>query len=673
MTLSAGSQLAHYKIVKSIGKGGMGEVFRARDGKLGREVAVKVLPAEVSQDRERLARFEREARLLAQVNHANVATLHGLEESDGTRFLVMELIEGETLAARIARGPIPRDEALALFKQIAAGLKAAHDKGVIHRDLKPENIKLASDGTVKILDFGLAKGIAPERPASGISESPTAIRATAAGMILGTAPYMSPEQARGYDVDKRTDIWSFGCCLYEGLIGKAAFDGDTVSDTLAIILQREPNWKALPEDSAADQVLLRRCLAKDPDRRLHDIADARLEIDDIAEAPPVAESAQKRSLPIQFVPLVSAMLLGGALVVVLNRITENTRPAANDVIRYSFALPEKTTLFDPSGFAPPLAISNDGQRLVFAATSDDGAMLYARKQDSFESTPIPGTEGSAAPFFSPDGESLGFSEGLRLSRISLSGGNALVLYQERTRGASWGTDDSVVYAPQFAGLRRIPAAGGDVETLTTFGEDTDEINHHWPQFLPDGKHVLFTVSHAQSHGLELLSLETGERRVLLEGDTMLGARFVPPEHLVFARGSELLAVRCDPATLELLGSPVRVLEGVNTTSRGSAHFAVSAAGTLVYAPGSAASAARSLVWVDREGGETSIFAGDAYEYPRLSPDGKRVVAMIHQENGNHEIWMLDVERGSRRLVYARGDNYRPVWTRDGTKVAFSSR
>ena len=488
MALSPGTRLGPYEITAQIGVGGMGEVWRATDANLGRQVALKVLPDTFAHDPERLARFEREAKTLASLSHPNIAIIYGLEKADGTRALVMELVEGPTLAGRIALGPIPFDEALPIARQIAEALQAAHEQGIIHRDLKPANVKVRADGTVKVLDFGLAKALAPEAAsalaAGGLSQSPTITTPamTQAGTILGTAAYMSPEQARGQRVDKRTDVWAFGCVLYEMLSGRGAFAGETITDVLASVLEREPDWRALPEstpDRARD--LLRRCLRKDPRRRLHDIADARIELEEAHTEPNAGARALSISLGrrerLLWMSAVALLAVIAAAAMVWSRAT----PTALET-RLEIATPPT---MDPVS----LAISRDARMVAFVATDEGRSRLWLRRLDSGSARPLPGTDGAYYPFWSPDNRSVGFFADGKLKRIDLDTTSVQVLANASAgRGGTWNGDGVILFAPQAGAIFRIPASGGEPNQVTQ--PDEQRLSHRFPQFLPDGRHFL---------------------------------------------------------------------------------------------------------------------------------------------------------------------------------------
>ena len=524
MSLEAGHKLAHYEILEPIGKGGMGEVYRARDTKLGRDVAIKVLPEAFSQDQERLDRFRREARLLAQLNHANIATLYGLEEHDGQLFLVMELVEGETLGERIAKGPIPVDECVPLFIQIAEGLEAAHAKGIIHRDLKPANIKTGPDGKPKILDFGLAKAFVGDgETASDSSQSPTLTKGTALGAVLGTAAYMSPEQARGKPVDTRTDIWAFGCCLYEALTAAKTFEGESVTDVLAAVVKNEPLWDALPTDTPFRvRDVLRRSLQKDKRMRCHHVADARLELQDAEREPhgPVDDMAaaiEGRTPLVSFV--VTALLASLVTVLVFFALGLGTPSQTRPVTRAVLPLEHELYL----GLTPSLAISPDGRYGAYVVQDGDTRRLHIRSLEQGQGRSAEGSEGASSPFFSPDGRWVGFHADGSLMKVSVSGGAPTHIANVGSdfRGAQWSADGQIFFSPASgSGLSKVSAEGGTPETVTVPHPDRREKSHRGPEVLPGGKAVLFTLGSGDitswdDGSIAVLSLDTGEYEVLV--------------------------------------------------------------------------------------------------------------------------------------------------------------
>jgi len=675
MSLAAGTRLGPYEIGSPIGVGGMGEVYRARDTKLKREVAIKVLPEAFARDAERRKRFEREAQVVASLNHPNIATLYGFEEADGRLFLVMELVEGETLEERLARGRLHVDEALPIFEQIAEGLASAHAKGIIHRDLKPANIKIRSDGTVKILDFGLAKALAGETADSvEASQSPTLTKGTALGAILGTAPYMSPEQARGKAVDKRTDIWAFGCCLYETLSGQRPFSGDTVSDTIARILQTEPELDALPaETPVALRRLLRRCLAKDPTRRVHDIADARIEIHEAgAEAPESVGAPPTARTTSLVVTAVAAALLSGAVVWWLTH-SEPLPPApvTHAVIPYPPETELRTT------FTPSLAISPDGRRVAYRVTKDGQTLIYLRSLDEREGRPLAGTERGRMPFFSPDGQWLAFQGDTELMKISVTGGAPFLIAEignPELRGASWSSDGTIFFSGQSAGLSRVSGEGGLVEKVTVPERERGEKSHRYPHVLPGGKAVLFTLGTGDidlfdDASIAVLSLATGDYRVVLEGGT--NPHYSRTGHLVYGRRDELVAVPFDLESASVTGGSVTVLSGVTSVPiAGNVEFDLASDGTLVYAYGEL-SRSRRIVWIDRAGHkEAAIRDVDDFASLDVSPDGRRLATFVGRANNN--IWVYELERGTVMHRIELFDNHFPSFSPRGDRMAFSS-
>ena len=632
MPLTSGSRRGPYEILAPLGAGGMGEVYRARDTRLERDVAIKTLPAEFAGDPERLARFQREARLLASLNHPNIAAIYGLEEADGAKYLVLEIVEGETLAEKLAAGPLPVEEALAVCAQIAAGVSAAHDAGVIHRDLKPGNVMVRHDGSVKVLDFGLAKGAEKPAATSDLSESPTISVGTQTGIILGTAAYMSPEQTRGRALDKRTDVWSFGCVLFECLTGRQVFREETVSDTLAAIIRSEPDWSALPAETPAKvRDLVKRCLQKDPRRRLHDIADARLEIEEALAGPAEKEPSVPLAPPAPparraAVPWIALGLLAGALGgAILSRawmpVERRESPAA---IRSAIALPVDTRL-RVATLRPSMAFSPDGRKLVFRAVKGRVNQLYLRDLSRADAIPIPGTEGAFDPFFSSDGEWLAFFVGNELKKVALSGGvpTALSDAPPVSMGGTWAPDGSILLAPRpNAGLARLPAGAKTFKELTKVDANRGEHAHVWPQLLPDGDNVLLVVRAgrdfddiAASH-VAVHSLKTGQRRVLVEGSAW--ARYVEPGYLLFSKGTTVFAAPCDPRKWALTGPPAPLIQDVLTsTFDGAPYLAASDNGLLAWAGGGAVPMPLdTLLWVDRSGKEEALpLSGRALRCP----------------------------------------------------------
>lgn len=684
--LSPGKSLAdRYEIIRELGKGGMGEVYLAEDANLKRQVAIKVLPQKFALDKERLARFEREARLLASLNHPNIATIHGLEKSDGQQFLVMELVEGDTLAERINKSPIPLDEALEICHQISEGLESAHEKGIIHRDLKPANIKITPERKVKILDFGIAKAFQGE-PDETDSSNFAAItdEMTRPGMILGTAAYMSPEQAKGKEAHKQTDIWAFGCILYECLTGKRAFGGETISETLASILKDELDTKALPSLTPWNITnLLHRCLAKDLKERLHDISDARIEIVQAIREPqtfetPKYDAANKVGWKPALILILAGLVIGAVIVGLLIR---GLRPkmTPQQASRFSIVLPQDQKLTSLGRHS--VALSPDGKFLVYSANNQ----LYMRPLNQLQLISIQGTEGISAsvnearnPIFSPDGKWVGYFADFTLRKIPISGGMPIDLCEcsRPPYGANWELDDTIVFGQGEDGIWRVPASGGTPEVLIKVNSDKHEIAHG-PQMLPQGNYVLFTLSTStvwDEAQIVVQSIESGDRKILIDKGT--DARYVTTGHIVYAKAGAIWAVPFDVNRLELTGDKVLLpIRGVHqsTSGTGTAQFCFSPFGTFAYIPRSEAVSTRNLLWVDRTGKQELLTEqGGEYYRPRISPDGKRVV--VEQSIGdNSSIWVYELNRKEPfRLTIDSSDSFWPVWMPDGERIIFSS-
>jgi serine/threonine-protein kinase len=676
MPLSPGASLGVYTITGHLGKGGMGEVYRARDSKLDREVAIKVLPEAFAADTERIARFEREARTLASLNDPHIAHIYGIEESGGIKALVLELVEGPTLAERIVQGAIPLDEAMPIATQIAAALETAHEQGIVHRDLKPANVKLRADGTVKVLDFGLAKALDPAASSADQAHSPTITAAamTHAGVILGTAAYMSPEQAKGKIVDKRADIWAFGCVLYEMLTGRLAFSGETVSETLADVMKSTPSWDTFPSAVPPGiRSLVQRCLRKDPRQRIRDIGDVRLELERLQTEPDDAMAAARRTpsawLSFRWViPGAIAVMIAGA--VAGWALRPMPAPEARPISRFSYVLPEDQG-FRSMG-RPVVAFSPDGRGFVYNTAQG----LFYRALDELDARIIAGTEGTLVePVFSPDGQWIAYFGFGELRKIAVSGGAPVTLCPASIpNGIGWDADDSIVFG-QPAGIMRVPAAGGkpDLVVEAKPGESVDG-----PHLLPGGRAVIFASTRTTASNrwdvAEVLAqdLQTGARTVLLRGGS--APRYVPTGHLLYMTGSTLFAVPFDVDRLAVTGGPVAILQGVQRAAlTGGANYQFSDGGTLVYLVNNdlTSQRARTLGFVDRAGTATAInVAPAAYVSPRLSPDGRRLAVETSSDAAN-VIWIFDLSATSaiRRLTQGNTAS-RPVWTPDGTRITF---
>ncbi len=662
----------------------MGEVYRATDTRLGREVALKVLLPAFSTHPDRLARFDREAKLLATLNHPNIGSLYGVEEANGVRALVMELVEGPTLADRLKTGPVPLEEALGIAKQIVEALEAAHERGIIHRDLKPANIKLTADERVKVLDFGLARALEDE-PVAGLDRSPTlSAIATKAGIILGTAAYMSPEQAKGKPADRRADVWSFGVVLYEMLAGKPLFAGETPSEILAAVIKEEPDWSALPTNTpAALRKLLRRCLTKDPKRRLQAIGEARIAIEEYA-ADPNADSvvmsaitarpaAWQRILPWA---LAGLFFLATALALWSPWRTEKIEQP----IRLTVELGADASV--ATAFGAAAILSPDGTRLAFVALGADGKQrIYLRPLDQLEATPLSGTEGAIAPFFSPDGEWIGFFADGKLKKVAVQGGAPVALCNAPgPRGGSWSEDGTIVFAPNVVGgLFRVSSAGGTPQSLTTLGKG--EGGHRWPQVLPGGEAVVFMAGVGRGSGeskIMAYSLRSGTHEEI-HGAGVMYARYLPAAaglpsgHLVYLHEGTLFAAPFDLDRLEMTGQPAPVLDGVfSNVGTGATQFAFSGTGALVYLSGKGAAGA-PLQWLNARGKLQPLRDVPAsYGYPRFSPDGKRLAVTVF-DSANVDVWVYDWARDNfSRFTYEPGMDLAAVWTPDGQRLTFAS-
>jgi eukaryotic-like serine/threonine-protein kinase len=675
--------LGHYRVGEQLGRGGMGEVYLADDVSLDRKVALKFLPDAFTGDPERMDRFEREAKLLASLNHPNIAAIYGLEQAEGKRFIVMELVEGETLAQRLNKGPLPIEEALGICRQIAEGLEAAHEKGVIHRDLKPANVMITEGDKVKILDFGLAKALSDETQSVDSSQSPTLTEVmTRPGVILGTAAYMSPEQAKGKAVDKRADIWAFGCILYECLTDKRVFEGETVAETLAAILKGEPDWQALPSATPPNiRFVLSRCLEKNISQRFRDAADVRIEIEEARSTGEAASPAKRPWLAwsIAVILLVVALMLGGLLF-------RLKAPAVAEPMQFQIPLPDKVNLDWGSSFA----VSPDGRHLAFAAAGSDGIVrLWIRALDSLEAKPLAGTESSHIPplFWSPDSRSIAFDVGGKLKKIDITGGPAQTICDQSgvAMGGSWNRDGVIVFASLQGGLlKRVAASGGTVSVISTPDRTRGEYDQFFPTFLPDGRHFLYLVRSPRpnTQGVYLGSLDSrpGEH----QSKRLFAANSQPvwvssqdsgPGQILFLRERTLMSQLFDDSRLELIGEPAQVTEGVGILGNYIGYFSASTNGVLVYRSTSPTGFGRAM-WFDRQGKNLGA-AGDAGVGLALSPDDKRAAVSLWQMSkglaGPVDLWLLDFVRGTNtRLTFSPGYNRWPVWSPDGSKIVFSA-
>lgn len=633
MALPSGTRLGSYEVLSQIGAGGMGEVYQAHDTKLGRDVAIKVLPEAFAHDADRLSRFQREAKMLASLNHPNIASIHGLEKSGDTSYLVMELVPGETLAQRVKReGAVPVEEALTIAKQIAEALEAAHEKGIIHRDLKPANVKVTPEGKVKVLDFGLAKAFAGDGANEDPSNSPTLSQAaTMQGVILGTAAYMSPEQARGKLVDKRTDIWAFGAVLYELLAGKQAFHGEDVTDILAAVVKSEPDWSRLPETTpAAIRTLLRRCLRKDKRQRLQDAVGVRIEIEDAITAP--KDSGATQAAPASTSKLSAAVATVVTIVAAVMAFGwyRSTRPieqALRPLVRLDVDIGPDVSLGSVAG--ADAILSPDGMRMVFVSQG----RLFTRRLDQPNATELAGTQGADEPFFSPDGQWVAFFMQGSLKKISVEGGSAITLCGSASAtGGSWGEDGNIIAALGNAGgLSRIPSAGGPPTPVTDL--QNGETTHRWPQILPGGKAVLFTADTGRAFDtahIEVMSLADHRTKTLVRGGTY--GRYLPSGHLIYVNRGTLFAVPFDVERLEVHGTPAPVLDQIGYSAEfGWVRLDFSQTGTLIYRSGGAGGTLFTVGWIDGTEKMRALLAKPGnYGRPSLSPDGQR---LAHRGDG----------------------------------------
>ncbi len=685
MPIRSGTRLGPYEIVAPLGAGGMGEVYRARDPRLVRDVAVKVLPAELAKDAERLARFEREARVLAALGHSGIASIFGVEDADGAPALIMELVEGPTLDERITAGPLPPDEALSIARQLAEAIEYAHERGVMHRDLKPANVKLRPDGTVKVLDFGLARALDQEATATNSNlsrSSPTLTqRMTHAGVILGSAAYMAPEQARGRQVDRRADIWAFGAVLFEMLTARRPFAGETISETLASVMRDEPDWSALPPGlSPRLRRLLERCLAKDPRQRLQAIGEARITIEELAANPveaPSPAAAGGGPRPLRMLPWLVAALAVVALVVAL----WSKQPAQTQGVTELSVVPSAGHQIGLDLSYHPLAIAPDGRSLAYTVRVDGRLRLRLRRLDMREDVELSGADGARNPFFSRDGEWIGFFDSRKMSKISMRGGTPVELADAlQDRLGTWLDDGTIVYSREVTEpLYRIPESGGTPTAITTLDAGKRERTHRFPCALDGGPWVVFTVQTVESPGgyddasIDAVSVETGERRHLYKGARR--AVWAAGGFLLLARGSDLYAVPIDPRDPRIARDPVPVLAGISgDASSGASYFSIAEDGTLAWIPGGEPEKTREIGWFDRAGRftPTAVPAGP-YLQLRLSPDGRRALVMAGRGGGVSDLWIADLGSGGMNRLTHGSRGGPAAWGPDGVRFAYTKQ
>ena len=679
MQLTAGSRLGPYEVTGTLGAGGMGEVYRARDTRLDRDVAIKLLPDSFAADPDRVARFEREAKTLASLNHPGIAQVHGIESVAGSSpALVMELVEGEDLSQRLARGALPLPEALAIARQLAEALETAHDRGIIHRDLKPANIKVNADGAVKLLDFGLAKAIEGSDMEINARNSPTiSLAATRAGLILGTAAYMAPEQARGQSVDRRADIWAFGVILFEMLTGRQVFAGDTISDVLASVLKNDLDWTTLPTDLPPPiMTLLQRCLQPDRKIRLRDIGEARIAIDDyLAHPTPPATTAivaQPKGRWWWSTAALGITAVGLLIAVVALALRPRTAETTST----------RTAIAPPTGVSvnianyPSVAIAPDGWTVALVGVDRGDRAIFLRGPGDFDPRKLAGTEGGASPVFSPSGRSLAFHTPTQLKVMPVDGTPVVVAPVNDPRGLAWIDETHLVVSTQsVSGLTEFDLNGGAPRELTTPDVKTER-THRWPHPLPGGRWVLFTVGTVSSpdsyedSDIDAIDRTNGERRKVYKGAS--SARYSPTGHLLLTRAGSLVAVKFDPTTLKVSGTPTGVLQGVGgDPTTGAVHADLSAAGTLAFTPSDQLGGHRQLMWVDQKGLRQSVPLPPAlFSDVRLSPDATRV-AVLDSSSGSADVWVYSVARGTYTRLTFTGRNATPVWSRDGREIYFA--
>ena len=723
MTLERGTKLGLYEILSPLGAGGMGEVYLARDSKLDRQVAIKVLPEAMTRDKERVARFEREAKLLASLNHPNIAAIYGFESTDSSRaaglspredtdgedattlpssrqpkhaaqklhYLVMEFVEGETLSQRLKSGAFAVEDALDIGKQIAEALEAAHEKGIVHRDLKPANVMIREDGTVKVLDFGLAKAMAEDPSGAADADSPTiTANYTRPGVVLGTAAYMSPEQARGRPLDKRTDIWSFGIMLFECLTGQRLFQGETANDSMGAIMHKEPDWSLLPRGTPPTvRLLLRRCLSKDRHRRLQAIGDARVELEEARSGDEflgMGTTQESSSNPIMAaLPWVFCGVLAVVLVIMLSRGSDKpAAPIVGSVKKSVLTLPPDTSIkwrgtqdsWGNVGYSHLLAISRDGRRLIQTVQEGQHTSLYLKDEEDFIASKVPGTEGARGAFFSPDGLWVGFVTENVMQKVRLPGGTAQPICEVNSTAfdATWLDDGTIIYSSDH-GLRRVSAEGGKPQPLTFIDFDAGVRGHNAPHVIDGTQWVLFTVATDTGRHAALLSLDDGTWKIIKQHAT--DARYVGGGFLVFARSGELLASPYDPANPLIVGTETPIARGVHANpGQGGAvvHvFDTSMTGVLVYAPSADPPGPDALVWVDHEGNEEEIVQGSGqWMHQRLSSNGQRILFNKWTNDGMIDLYIYDLKRGQTDRLTRSGHTYDAEWSPDGRTVCFNS-
>lgn len=665
-SLQPGDRLEHYEVLALIGRGGMGEVYRARDTRLGRDVALKVLAGISATQPDRVARFRREAQVLASLSHPNIAAIHGVAEDEGLEALVLELVEGPTLAERIAGAPLPLAETLALAGQLVDAIEAAHERGVLHRDLKPANVKVTASGAIKVLDFGLAKVFAP------LADAPPDLTAQHPDVRLGTAAYMSPEQIRGTGADRRSDIWAFGCVVYEMLTGRRAFGGATAAEVMARALEREPDWGALPHDTPPPvRRLLRRCLQKDPARRLGFIGDARLDLQEEAEVIPAGAVDARAARPLRSLRTLGIVLAaaGAGALLMWSALPV---PAASPERRLAITLAAGES--PVTGYQPSVAVSPDGRTVVYRARRDGVTQLVARRLDALEAVPIAGTTNATGPFFSPDGQWVGFDGDGVLKRVPLAGG-AVVDIVAAPGGvtATWLSDDTIVFATNTSRvLQRVSASGGAVTPLSALDVARGETLHLLPQAVPGRRAVVFTIASGAARELAWLSLEAPTTRPTLWGEGS-HARLVDDRRLVFARNGTLWRATYDASAGAVTGVPTPWLEGVDHTDAIVYHYDIARDGTMVYLPAGASEARQRLAWFDRDGraADAGVEPGP-YTRVALSPDGTRV-AVAMNDRGNTDIWVGALAGGPMaRLTADPAIDTAPIWSPDGGSIVYRS-